>query len=96
MDDAQMRNYNFKYRGERRVTDVLAFPFGKGTGEILISAESAKRQAKKYNHNLEEEILYLAIHGFLHLKGYRDDTQKEALKMKQKEEEIFDFLRHKK
>jgi len=56
---------------------VLSFSLEEQEGEILISAETAGAQAKELHHSLEEELLTLAIHGFLHLAGYDDRKTKD-------------------
>jgi len=56
---------------------VLSFTLEEQEGEILISAETAAAQAKELRHSLEEELLTLAIHGFLHLAGYDDRKTKD-------------------
>jgi len=61
-------------------------------GEIVISTETAERNAKIYSYSLEKEILYLIIHGILHLKGYKDNNRKDALKMKKQQNIIFKKL----
>jgi probable rRNA maturation factor len=60
---------------------VLSFVLGKQEGEILISVETAREQAKELCHSLDEELLTLAIHGFLHLSGYDDHNAKERRRM---------------
>ncbi|MGQ9520224.1 MAG: rRNA maturation RNase YbeY [Candidatus Fervidibacter sp.] len=54
-------------------------------GEIVISVETAKRNAKKYRQILESELLRLAIHGTLHLLGYDDETPPQRRLMRRKE-----------
>jgi probable rRNA maturation factor len=63
-------------------TDVLAFPQHKGfpspqpqlLGDVVISVETAARQAKEHGHSLARELALLLIHGILHLFGYDDST----------------------
>ncbi len=63
-------------------TDVITFPYG----EILICPEVAKKQAKQYGQSLERETLLYALHGLLHLLGYRDKTAHDFQQMKEKQE----------
>lgn len=54
-------------------------------GEIIISVETAERNAKRYRQTLESELLRLAIHGTLHLLGYDDETPHQRRLMRRKE-----------
>lgn len=56
-------------------------------GDIIISAETALRQAEEYGHGLEREMTYLAVHGMFHLLGYDHMTEEEKSVMRVKEEE---------
>ena len=70
VSDQKITVYNQQFLGHNRPTDVLSFALEEAEGEILISAETAEAQAKELRHSLEEELLILVIHGFLHLAGY--------------------------
>jgi probable rRNA maturation factor len=81
--DARMRVLNRMFRGYDRPTDVLSFssdptefPAEEQTylGDIVISVETAERQAKRRGSNLARELRVLALHGFLHLLGYNHET----------------------
>ncbi|MEK7854173.1 MAG: rRNA maturation RNase YbeY, partial [candidate division NC10 bacterium] len=74
--DHRIRALNRRYRGEDHPTDVLAFPQGEGggppghpglLGDVVISVETAARQAARAGHSLEREVALLLIHGILHL-----------------------------
>lgn len=65
-------------------TDVITFADDK-TADIVISIDQAARQAKKRGLKLFDEVALLMCHGLLHVKGYNDLTEKEALTMRQKE-----------
>jgi probable rRNA maturation factor len=80
-DDQEVRELNAAYRQQDRPTDVLSFaaidadlprspdlPFC--LGDIIISVETAERQAAERNHTLTEELIWLAAHGLLHLLGW--------------------------
>jgi probable rRNA maturation factor len=58
-------------------TDVITFEHG----EIVVSAETARRCAEEFGHSLEEELALYVIHGFLHLNGYLDGTESEREEM---------------
>lgn len=61
-------------------------------GDIIISAETAKRQAEEFDHTVQREIAYLALHGFLHLLGYDHMNEEDKKVMRQKEENILSIL----
>jgi len=85
--DKRMRSLNKAYRGVDSTTDVLSFALEDDeidqpppdpdslTGEIYISLDRAQKQADTQGHDLDDEILFLACHGFLHLLGYTHDTK---------------------
>ena len=56
-------------------------------GDIIISAETALRQAEEFGHGLEREMTYLAVHGMFHLLGYDHMTEEDKAEMRAKEEE---------
>jgi probable rRNA maturation factor len=80
--DAKMRQLNFKYRQKDKTTDVLSFS-GEDVflGEILINPAQIKRQAKENKNSFQAELIFILVHGLLHLVGYNDETEKERLKM---------------
>ncbi len=83
--DRKIRKLNKVYRGIDRVTDVLAFPGeGKFLGEIILNYAQIKRQAKRFDNTPKQELIFILIHGLLHLLGYEDKTKKgkdEMLKL---------------
>ncbi len=77
VSDHTIRRYNRKYRGKDEPTDVLSFrdDTPDWAGDMMISAETAVRQARRLRHSVETEIKILALHGLLHLLGYdHEDT----------------------
>ncbi len=75
---------NKKYRGKDKPTNVLSFPLSESSGEIFIDLETAREEAPTFEKNFEEFVLYLFIHGLLHLKGMEhgdtmDKKEKELL-----------------
>ncbi|HXG68029.1 MAG TPA: rRNA maturation RNase YbeY [Blastocatellia bacterium] len=78
--DRRMRELNAAYRGKDRTTDVLSFPAGPGPaephylGDVVISTDTALRQAEQAGHSFEREVSELVIHGVLHLCGYDHET----------------------
>lgn len=80
--DVAIRKVNKRYRGKDKVTDVLSFrDTGSSYGEILIDYVQIKRQAKKFDKSIKEELVYILVHGLLHLSGLDDKTDKEAVYM---------------
>jgi probable rRNA maturation factor len=75
--DRAVRALNRRYRGKDKPTDVLSFPGPggeAGLGDIVISVETAARNAKEYGRTLPQELDILALHGFLHVLGYDHET----------------------
>ena len=76
-NDRAVRPLNARYRGKDKATDVLSFP-GEGgetgLGDVLISVETAARNAKGLGRTLLQELDVLALHGFLHVLGYDHET----------------------
>jgi probable rRNA maturation factor len=99
VDDARMQRLNARYRGIDRPTDVLAFAMREGPfadlhphilGDVVISAETALRQARTRRHSLAEELTRLLIHGTLHLLGYDHEVSPaDARLMRAKERELW-------
>ena len=98
--DRAIRKLNREYRGVDRATDVLSFPMFEfetpGTlallGDIVISRDTAYRQAKEYGHSPKREFCFLAAHSALHLLGYDHETEPERDEMEAKQEEILQKL----
>ncbi len=75
--DAPVRRLNARYRGQHKATDVLSFPGpggAAGLGDIVISLDTAARNAKRFRRTLAQELDILALHGFLHVLGYDHET----------------------
>ena len=88
VSDAVIKRLNKTYHKTNSSTDVLSFY----TQDIIISADTAKRNAKIYNNTLEKELVLYIIHGILHLTGYDDTTKSKAKIMEQKQEEILNKI----
>ena len=97
-DAEEIQSLNRTYRKIDRVTDVLTFPAWEGEailcppdeylGDIAICYERAVEQAEEYNHSLERELAFLAVHGSLHLMGYDHMTKEDEAAMFAKQEEV--------
>lgn len=62
-------------------------------GDIVISIERVKEQAKEYGHSFERELSYMVVHGFYHLMGYDHIEEKDKKVMRPKEEKILNELK---
>lgn len=92
----EIQKLNSRYRNRDEPTDVLSFPSEgylptgeKLLGDVIISVEQAKKQAREGMKKLEEELETLLIHGILHLLGYdHEGSVKEARRMLRMEESV--------
>lgn len=105
-DDIRIKELNKKYRNVNTSTDVLAFsqveeknndPLFNNEkeyllGDIVISVETAQKQAISFGHSLQYELMLLSIHGFLHLLGIDHDYENKTDKMKALEKEIINNI----
>lgn len=89
VDDATMHLLNLKYLHHDYATDVLSFLLSTAgeplEGEIIVSAETAAREAVRYGWNKVDELLLYLIHGALHLVGHEDASDAERAGMRTKE-----------
>ena len=72
VSDRRIRELNRRYRQQSVATDVLSFPVEENgyLGDVVISVETARRQARRLGHGLLRELELLLLHGVLHLMGY--------------------------
>ncbi len=113
-DDAEVQVMNRDYRGFDKPTDVLSFPAAQGEfaqfagdelGDIVISIETAERQAQSAEHRgrvegdapggwtLTDELSFLAVHGMLHLLGHDHAEPDEEAEMRAEERRIWSEIR---
>lgn len=101
VDNEYIHELNKTYRNIDRETDVITFALEdedtiiipdeeRILGDIYISIDKAKQQAKEYGHSLLRELSFLAVHGFYHLLGYDHQTPEEEKVMFQKQEEVLE------
>lgn len=90
VDDREIAKLNARYRGKRRPTDILSFPWGGASassdngvgrsefhsflGDVVISVQTARRNARAEGHSTLNEIRWLIVHGVLHLLGYDHES----------------------
>ena len=107
-NDETIHELNRDYRGIDRPTDVLSFAFHESDepeiitddideavdtlGDIIISVERAKTQAEDYGHSLRREIVFLTVHGMLHLLVYDHMEESDRLEMEKEQEYIMSQL----
>ena len=68
---------NKTYRGKDKPTNILSFPLDKTSGEIVLDMTTSKKDAPNFDMTVSKFILFLVIHGMLHLKGYDHGSRME-------------------
>ncbi len=99
-NDVQLRELNLQWMGINAPTDVLSFPSDENDpetgsrylGDILISVETAARQAARAGHLVEAEAQLLTVHGILHLLGHDHAEEEEKARMWTAQAEILETL----
>jgi probable rRNA maturation factor len=83
VSDREMRALNRRWRGQDRATDVLSFPLQEPgiLGDVVISVDTARRQAREGGWPLSAELRRLLAHGILHCRGYDHEDAKDARRM---------------
>ena len=105
VDDDQIREINKNYLQRDRPTNVISFAMTEGAfgdvhpeilGDIILSVETAARDALACDIDFMDEVEFLLIHGLLHLLGYNHENveSRESKKMKKLERELFFLRRH--
>lgn len=102
--DEEMRQLNRRHRGVDRSTDVLAFAMREGDGgalhqdllgDVVVSLDTAARQAERRGVRVAEEVRVLLVHGVLHLVGYdHERSPAEARRMFRRQRELLRKLQH--
>lgn len=89
-DDEYLHKLNVEFLNHDTLTDIISFDNSLGNqinGDIFISVERVKDNAKSYNVSFENELHRVIIHGILHYCGYKDKTANDAELMRKKEDE---------
>jgi probable rRNA maturation factor len=103
VDDAEIHRLNRDYLGKDRPTNVISFAMQEGEGagvqpdllgDVVISADTAARDAAEAGLPFEHELAFLLLHGILHLLGFDHErgTEEQALRMEARERELFALL----
>lgn len=103
-DDPGIREINHAWLGKDRPTNVISFAMQEGEGagiqadllgDVVISVETAARDAAEAGVPVEHELYFLLLHGILHLLGYDHErgTAAEAHLMEAREQELFALIR---
>lgn len=86
--DDYLLNINKQYLNHDYYTDVISFDYSEDniiSGDIFISVDTVKDNAKEYDVEFEKELARVMVHGVLHFIGYKDKTDEDAKLMRQKE-----------
>jgi probable rRNA maturation factor len=103
MDDLEIKGYNQKYRNLNGSTDVISFALeeadniqiegiARNIGDILISVDHIKKQSELLEHSFNREMVFLVMHGMLHLSGFDHIEPDDEKVMINKQHEIIDYL----
>lgn len=105
-DDASVQELNRTYRATDAPTDVLSFSQAEGDeftrpdgasphlGDVIVSLETARRQAMEHGVELQDETAHLVVHGMLHLLGYDHETPEEETVMRAHEDAVLGGAHH--
>lgn len=89
IDDPAMHQLNREFLEHDYPTDVLSFLLDSGPGmlegEVIASADTAAKEAERFNTSTADELLLYVIHGTLHLVGFDDTTNESAAEMRERE-----------
>jgi probable rRNA maturation factor len=97
-DDRRISRYHRNFLNRQGATDVIAFPAdAEGyLGDVVVSAQTAKRQARVYCQTTQHELARYVAHGVLHLLGYRDKKPKDHRCMHHRQEELLNRFKGRK
>lgn len=89
-DDDYLHKINLEYLDHDTLTDIISFDYSVGNelnGDIFISIERVKDNAKDFNVSFEEELKRVMVHGVLHYCGFKDKNETDERLMRKKEDE---------
>ena len=95
--DDYLRQINIQYLNHKTYTDIITFNYnpakGEIEGEIYISVDRVKENAKTFESNFQTELHRVIIHGVLHLIGFNDKSKTEKALMREKEDSYLSLLK---
>ena len=94
-DDEYLHKINVEYLDHDTFTDIISFDYTIGnliSGDIFISIERVKENAKEYEVSFDKELLRVMSHGILHYCGYKDKSEEDSNLMRQKENEKMEMF----
>lgn len=71
------KELHFKWKKKSDLVNILSFPLSENEGEIILTLGKARKEARKYNHSYHNHLIFLFIHGCLHLKGMTHGAKME-------------------
>ncbi len=74
----EIKKLSVAYKGDDSHTNILSFPLSENSGEIIICAETAKKECLLFGRGCRQHIKFLVIHGMLHLDGYVHGSRMES------------------
>jgi rRNA maturation RNase YbeY len=93
--DQYLKKINRKFLNHNYLTDIITFPSGKNkskiSGDIFISIDRVRDNARVYGEKVTDELHRVMVHGLLHLCGYRDKAGKEISLMRKKEDSCLEL-----
>ena len=93
--DDYLYHLNVKHLNHDTLTDIITFDYSNEneiSGDIFISLERVRENAKEYNHSTLDELHRVIMHGILHLVGYKDKTKPQKVTMRAKEDYYLSLL----
>lgn len=94
-DDNYLHKINVEFLNHDTLTDIISFDYSVGKilqGDIYISVERVKENAKEFKQTFSDELHRVMIHGVLHYCGYKDKLESELVEMRRKENLYLDLL----
>ena len=91
VNDKEIKALNRKYIKSNKITDIISFSYNSKEieGDVYISSGRSKKQAKEEGHSWCNELIYLVLHGVLHLAGYSDYSNSQKKKMFALQDKLF-------
>ena len=79
------RRLNSKFRKKQKATNVLSFPYGSGSGDVVLCHPVIAREARAQGKTVAAHYAHLVVHGILHLRGYDHEKKRDARRMEARE-----------